>query len=61
MCDAHNNEFAEKGWVGLFLVKDDKNESVNQSLNVTSIANNTSYSKNNFSNLTNIVPIGGYN
>lgn len=60
MFHAHKTEFAEKGWVGLFLVKDDKNESVNQSLNVTSIANNTSYSKNNFSNLTNIVPTGGY-
>src|SRR6476619_991760 len=61
MFHAHKTEFAEKGWVWLFLVKDDKNEYVNQSLNVTSAMNNTSYSKNNFSNVANIVPIGGYN
>jgi manganese oxidase len=61
MFHAHKTEFAEKGWVGLFLVKDDKNQSVNQSLNVTSIANNTNYSKNNFSNVTYNMPTGGLN
>jgi FtsP/CotA-like multicopper oxidase with cupredoxin domain len=61
MFHAHKTEFAEKGWVGLFLVKDDKNESVNQSLNVTSTMNNTGYYKNNISNAASIVPTGGYN
>lgn len=59
MFHAHKTEFAEKGWEGLFLVRDDKNQSVNQSLNVTSIANNTNYSKNNFSNVTYNMPTGG--
>ncbi len=61
MFHAHKTEFAEKGWVGLFLVKDDKNESVSQSLNVTSTMHNNSYSKNNSSNAASIIPTGGYN
>ena len=59
MFHAHKTEFAEKGWTGLFFVKDNTSESVNQNLNVTSTMNNTSYSKSNFSNATNIVPTGG--
>jgi hypothetical protein len=62
MFHAHKTEFAEKGWTGLFFVKDNTSESVNQinqNLNVTSTMNNTIYSKSNFSNATNIVPTGG--
>ena len=59
MFHAHKTEFAEKGWTGLFLVKDDKTEPVNQNINLSSTMNNTSYSKSNFSNITNIVPTGG--
>ena len=53
MFHAHKTEFAEKGWTGLFLVKDDTNKSANQNLNVTSAKNNISYSTSNFSNATN--------
>jgi hypothetical protein len=58
MFHAHKTEFAEKGWTGLFLVKDNTSESVNQNLNITSTRNKTSYS--NSSNATNIVTTGGF-
>ena len=32
---AHKTEFAEKGWTGLFLVKEGTNQSINENLNVT--------------------------
>jgi hypothetical protein len=42
MFHAHKTEFAEKGWMGLYLVKDmASNSSGGQSYNSTSIANNT--------------------
>lgn len=39
MFHAHKTEFAEKGWMGTFLVKDE-NKSMNESNLVKSIANN---------------------
>ncbi|MGA7898479.1 MAG: multicopper oxidase domain-containing protein [Nitrososphaeraceae archaeon] len=39
MFHAHKTEFAEKGWMGTFLVKDE-NKSMNESNSVKSIANN---------------------
>jgi hypothetical protein len=42
MFHAHKTEFAEKGWMGLYLVKDmASNSSGGQAYNSTSIANNT--------------------
>jgi manganese oxidase len=41
MFHAHKTEFAEKGWMGLFLVKDMTSSSGGQVYNSTSIANNT--------------------
>jgi manganese oxidase len=40
MFHAHKTEFAEKGWMGLFLVKDMTSSSGGQVYNSTSIANN---------------------
>ena len=60
MFHAHKTEFAEKGWTGLFLVKDNTTESVNQNLNITSTRNNISYSNSNFNNATNIATTGGF-
>ena len=41
MFHAHKTEFAEKGWMGLFLVKDMTSSNGGQLYNSTSIANNT--------------------
>lgn len=41
MFHAHKTEFAEKGWMGLFLVKDMTSSNRGQVYNSTSIANNT--------------------
>src|SRR5919107_1554403 len=41
MFHAHKTEFAEKGWMGLFLVKDMTSSNGGQIYNSTSIANNT--------------------
>jgi manganese oxidase len=41
MFHAHKTEFAEKGWMGLFLVKDMTSSNGGQVYNSTSIANNT--------------------
>ena len=43
MFHAHKTEFAEKGWVGLFLVKDSTAESATGNSNFTSIERNASY------------------
>ena len=61
MFHAHKTEFAEKGWTGLFLVKDGTTQSVNENLNVTSIRNITDYSTSDFNRSTNHVPTGGVN
>lgn len=54
-------EFAEKGWTGLFLVKEGTNQSINENLNVTSIRNITNYSTTDFNKTTGLVPTGGVN
>ncbi len=48
MFHAHKTEFAEKGWVGLFLVKDSTAESATENSNLTSIERNASYSTSEF-------------
>jgi FtsP/CotA-like multicopper oxidase with cupredoxin domain len=53
MFHAHKTEFAEKGWVGLFLVKDSTAESATENSNLTSIERNASYSTSEFSNTGN--------
>jgi len=65
MFHAHKTEFAEKGWVGLFLVKDSTAESATENSNFTSIERNASYSTSEFSNTgngtTSFVETGGLN
>jgi manganese oxidase len=53
MFHAHKTEFAEKGWVGLYLVKDGTAESAIKNSNLTSIEGNASYSTSEFSNTGN--------
>ena len=53
MFHAHKTEFAEKGWVGLYLVKDGTAESATENSNLTSIEGNASYSTSEFSNTGN--------
>lgn len=53
MFHAHKTEFAEKGWVGLFLVKDSIAESVTGNSTFGSIERNASYSTSKFSNIGN--------
>lgn len=65
MFHAHKTEFAEKGWVGLFLVKDSTAQSATENSNLTSIERNASYSTSEFSNTgngtTSFVKTGGLN
>ncbi|MGB8154649.1 MAG: multicopper oxidase domain-containing protein [Nitrososphaeraceae archaeon] len=65
MFHAHKTEFAEKGWVGLFLVKDSTAESATGNSNFTSVERNASYSTSEFSNTgngtTSFVKTGGLN
>jgi manganese oxidase len=65
MFHAHKTEFAEKGWVGLFLVKDSTAESATENSNFSSIERNASYSTSEFSNTgngtTSFVKTGGLN
>lgn len=65
MFHAHKTEFAEKGWVGLFLVKDSTAESATENSNLTSIERNASYSTSEFSitgnGTTSFVKTGGLN
>ena len=65
MFHAHKTEFAEKGWVGLYLVKDGTAESVTENSNLTSIESNASYSTSEFRNTgngtTSFVTTGGLN
>ena len=65
MFHAHKTEFAEKGWVGLFLVKDSTAESATENSNFTSVERNASYSTSEFSNTgngtTSFVKTGGLN
>lgn len=59
MFHAHKTEFAEKGWTGLFLVKDETAQSVSENSNITSIGNTTSNSTSEFDNTTNLGLGGG--
>jgi manganese oxidase len=65
MFHAHKTEFAEKGWVGLFLVKDSTAEPATEYSNFTSVERNASYSTSEFSNTgngtTSFVKTGGLN
>jgi len=65
MFHAHKTEFAEKGWVGLFLVKDGTAELATENSNFTSVERNASYSTSEFSNTgngtTSFVKTGGLN
>jgi FtsP/CotA-like multicopper oxidase with cupredoxin domain len=65
MFHAHKTEFAEKGWVGLFLVKDSTAESATENSNLTSVGRNARYSTSEFSNTgngtTSFVRTGGLN
>jgi FtsP/CotA-like multicopper oxidase with cupredoxin domain len=65
MFHAHKTEFAEKGWVGLFLVKDGTAELAAENSNFTSVERNASYSTSEFSNTgngtTSFVKTGGLN
>jgi FtsP/CotA-like multicopper oxidase with cupredoxin domain len=65
MFHAHKTEFAEKGWVGLFLVKDSTAEPATENSNFTSVERNASYSTSEFSNTgngtTSFVKTGGLN
>ena len=65
MFHAHKTEFAEKGWVGLFLVKDGTAESATENSNLASVERNASYSTSEFRNTgngtTNLVTTGGLN
>ncbi len=57
MFHAHKTEFAEKGWTGLFLVRD--NQSVNATSNITAIGNTTIYTGPESDNATNLPLPGG--
>ncbi len=57
MFHAHKTEFAEKGWTGLFLVKD--NQSTIAISNITAIGNLTNYARSDSYNATNLAPTGG--
>jgi FtsP/CotA-like multicopper oxidase with cupredoxin domain len=59
MFHAHKTEFAEKGWTGLFLVKDETAQSVSKNSNIASIGNTTSNSTSEFDNTTNLGLGGG--
>jgi manganese oxidase len=59
MFHAHKTEFAEKGWTGLFLVKDETAQSVSENSNIASIGNTTSNSTSEFDNTTNLRLGGG--
>jgi manganese oxidase len=59
MFHAHKTEFAEKGWTGLFLVKDETAQSVSENSNIASIGNTTSNSTSEFDNTTNLGLGGG--
>jgi manganese oxidase len=65
MFHAHKTEFAEKGWVGLFLVKDSTAEPATENSNFSSVERNASYSTSEFSNTgngtTSFVKTGGLN
>jgi FtsP/CotA-like multicopper oxidase with cupredoxin domain len=57
MFHAHKTEFAEKGWTGLFLVKD--NQSLNAGSNITAIGNTTIYTVPESDNASNLSLQGG--
>lgn len=63
MFHAHKTEFAEKGWTGLFLVKDEPAQVNSQDSNLTSATTNATdqivYNISNLSNVTSILPSGG--
>lgn len=57
MFHAHKTEFAEKGWTGLFLVKD--NQSIDANSNITAIGNITTDTGSESDNATHISLKGG--
>jgi hypothetical protein len=57
MFHAHKTEFAEKGWTGLFLVKD--NQSINANSNITATGNITTHTGSESDNATNLMRTGG--
>jgi FtsP/CotA-like multicopper oxidase with cupredoxin domain len=63
MFHAHKTEFAEKGWTGLFLVKDEISPVSSQNSNLTAATTNATdqitYNTSNLSNITSILPTGG--
>jgi manganese oxidase len=58
MFHAHKTEFAEKGWMGTFLVKDTLDEFINENSNDTSTLTSTSY-LNPINKTTSVEPTGG--
>jgi hypothetical protein len=58
MFHAHKTEFAEKGWMGTFLVKDTLDEFINENSNDTSTLSSTSY-LNPINKTTSVEPTGG--
>jgi manganese oxidase len=58
MFHAHKTEFAEKGWMGTFLVKDTLDEFINENSNYTSTLSSTSY-LNPINKTTSVEPTGG--
>lgn len=63
MFHAHKTEFAEKGWTGLFLVKDETSPVSSQNSNLTAATTNATdqiaHNISNLSNITSILPTGG--
>jgi FtsP/CotA-like multicopper oxidase with cupredoxin domain len=63
MFHAHKTEFAEKGWTGLFLVKDETSPVSSQNSNLTAATTNATdqiaYNISNLNNITSILPTGG--
>jgi hypothetical protein len=57
MFHAHKTEFAEKGWTGLFLVKD--NQAIDANSNITTIGNITTHTGSESDNATHISLKGG--
>jgi hypothetical protein len=58
MFHAHKTEFAEKGWMGTFLVKDTVDESINENSINSSSLSTAGYSIQ-LNNTTGLKPTGG--
>jgi len=59
MFHAHKTEFAEKGWVGLFLVKDETALRVTNNASINTTENVTTLSGSGFKGIANFVSGGG--